>query len=144
MTLQLGHYLALSTVLFTIGAAGFLARRNALVALMAIELMLNAVNLMLVAANRWQAAVPDAASDGAAAVNAAANAASNAGTNAGRALGQVGAFVSQSPIPHHGQVFAFFVIAVAAAEAAVGLAIVLAFYRLRKTVRTDAADLLRG
>ena len=53
-------------------------------------------------------------------------------------------FVSHSPIAHHGQVFAFFVIAVAAAEAAVGLSIVLSFYRLRKTVRTDAADMLKG
>lgn len=115
MTLQLGHYLALSTVIFTIGAAGFLLRRNALVALMCIELMLNAVNLTLVAANRWQRPV---------AVDGAAEAVTR--------------------IPQTGHVFAFFVIAVAAAEAAVGLAIVLSFYRLRKTVRTDAADLLRG
>lgn len=116
MTLQLGHYLVLSTALFTIGAAGFLMRRNALIVLMSVELMLNAVNLTLVAANRWQAAVvpPNAAPDAVAA------------------------------IPMHGHVFTFFVIAVAAAEAAVGLAIVLSFYRLRKTVRTDAADQLRG
>lgn len=125
MTLQLGHFLALSAVLFAIGAAGFLLRRNVLVALMALELMFNAVNLTLVAANRWMPAVTAVAPD----VNATTSAA---------------VFVSQSPIPHHGQVFAFFVIAVAAAEAAVGLAIVLAFYRLRKTVRTDAADLLQG
>ncbi len=113
MILQLGHYLALSTVLFTIGAAGFLFRRNVLVALMSVELMMNAVNLTFVAANRWQPAVASAAG-------------------------------GASVVPHHGHLFAFFVIAVAAAEAAVGLAIVLAFYRLRKTVRTDAADLLRG
>ncbi len=113
MTLTLGHYLALSSVLFTIGAAGFLYRRNALVALMSIELMLNAVNLTLVAANRWQPAV--AGADG-----------------------------TLSPAVPNGHTFAFFVIAVAAAEAAVGLAIVLSFYRLRKTVRTDAADMLRG
>lgn len=122
MELQLGHYLALSATIFTIGAVGFLVRRNALIALMSIELMLNAVNLMLVAANRWQPAtvtVPTEVVNG-------------------------GPFVSQSPIAHHGQVFAFFVIAVAAAEAAVGLSIVLGFYRLRKTVRTDAADMLKG
>ena len=47
-------------------------------------------------------------------------------------------------IPHHGQVFAFFVIAVAAAEAAVGLAIVLALYRVRKVVRTDDWDFAFG
>ena len=113
MILHLGHYLALSTVIFTIGAAGFLYRRNALIALMSIELMLNAVNLTLVAANRWQP------------------------------LGQ-GADGNPVVAAPTGHVFAFFVIAVAAAEAAVGLAIVLSFYRLRKTVRTDAADSLRG
>ncbi|MEI8258365.1 MAG: NADH-quinone oxidoreductase subunit NuoK, partial [Deltaproteobacteria bacterium] len=52
--MELAHYLVLSGVLFTIGAAGFLVRCNALVALMSIELMLNAVNLTLVAFNRWQ------------------------------------------------------------------------------------------
>lgn len=113
MIITLGHYLALSSVLFTIGAAGFLYRRNALIALMSIELMLNAVNLTLVAANRWLPAV----------------------------TGEGG---TVSPAAPTGHVFAFFVIAVAAAEAAVGLAIVLSFYRLRKTVRTDAADMLRG
>lgn len=117
MSIQLHHYLILSAVLFTIGAAGFLVRRNALVALMSIELMLNAVNLTLVAFNRWQPAValPPA-------------------TPGGEAL---------HAIPHHGQLFAFFVIAVAAAEAAVGLAIVLSLYRVRKVVRTDDANLLK-
>ena len=114
MIIHLGHYMALSCVLFSIGAAGFLFRRNVLISLMSIELMMNAVNLTFIAANRWQSAVP--AADGTAA----------------------------PVIPHPGPIFTFFVIAVAAAEAAVGLAIVLAFYRLRKTVRTDAADMLRG
>ena len=114
MIIHLGHYLALSCVLFSIGAAGFLFRRNVLVALMSIELMMNAVNLTFIAANRWQPEVT-ASTEGAVAA-----------------------------IPLHGHIFTFFVIAVAAAEAAVGLAIVLAFYRLRKTVRTDAADMLRG
>jgi NADH-quinone oxidoreductase subunit K len=99
--IPLEFYLIVSAVLFVIGACGFLARRNALIALMSIELMLNAVNLTLVAFNRWL------------------------GDN------------------HVGQMFAFFIIAVAAAEAAVGLAIVVAMFRLKKTVLTDTADLLK-
>lgn len=126
MMLQLGHYMALSAAIFTVGAVGFLVRRNALISLMSIELMLNAVNLTFVAANRFQQ--PRALTP---AAGAAADSAGNA----------VAAATSIVPDGHG---FAFFVIAVAAAEAAVGLAIVLAFYRLRKTVRTDAADMLRG
>jgi NADH-quinone oxidoreductase subunit K len=95
------HYVLLASVLFTIGAVGFLVRRNVLVQLMSIELMLNSVNLLLIAHNRVH----------------------------GDAM--------------TGQMFAFFVIAVAAAEAAVGLAIVLSFFRLRATVNSDAADTLR-
>jgi NADH-quinone oxidoreductase subunit K len=100
MHIELGHYLALASSIFGIGAIGFLVRRNALIQLMCIELMLNAVNLMLVAFNRW------------------------------------------APHSHAGQRFAFFVIAVAAAEAAVGLAIVISWFRLTKTVHTDRADRL--
>jgi NADH-quinone oxidoreductase subunit K len=95
------HYLLLSTIIFTIGAVGFLVRRNILVQLMSIELMLNSVNLLLVAFNRHH-------------------------------TGSM-----------HGQMFAFFVIAVAAAEVAVGLAIVLQFYRLRASVNSDEASSLR-
>ncbi len=102
MTVPLEYFLLVGAVLFVTGAVGFLLRRNLLVLLMSIELMLNAVNLTLVAYNRYH------------------------------------------PQNHTGQVFAFFVIAVAAAEAAVGLAIVLSFFRLRKTVRADEADLLRN
>jgi NADH-quinone oxidoreductase subunit K len=98
----LEYFLALAGALFVTGAVGFLLRRNLLVLLMSIELMLNVVNLTLVAYNRIHAQ------------------------------------------NHAGQIFAFFVIAVAAAEAAVGLAIVLAFFRLKKTVRSDDADLLRN
>jgi NADH-quinone oxidoreductase subunit K len=98
---DIGHYLAVGFVLFVIGSIGFLVRRNALVQLMSIELMLNSVNLVLVAFNR--------------------------------AYG--GAMT--------GQVFAFFIIAVAAAEASVGLAIVLAYYRLKSTVLSDEADELK-
>jgi NADH-quinone oxidoreductase subunit K len=96
------YFLLLGAALFATGAVGFLLRRNLLVLLMSIELMLNAVNLTLVAFNRMHA---------------------------------------QS---HNGQIFAFFVIAVAAAEAAVGLAIILAFFRLRGSVRADEASTLRG
>lgn len=96
-----GTYLALASILFGIGAAGFLTRRNMLIQLMSIELMLNSVNVVLLAFNR---------------VN---------------------------PANHDGQVFAFFVIAVAAAEAAVGLAILIAYYRIKKTIDTDAASLLK-
>jgi NADH-quinone oxidoreductase subunit K len=95
------HYVLLSGVLFTLGAVGFLVRRNVLVQLMSIELMLNAVNLTLVAFNR------------------------------------------QHTGDMNGQVFAFFIIAVAAAEAAVGLAIVLAFYRLKASIFSDEGDQLK-
>ena len=95
-------FVVVGAILFGLGAVGFLVRRNVLVALMSIELMLNAVNLTFVAFNRTY------------------------------------------PEQHTGQIFSFFVIAVAAAEAAVGLAIVLSFFRLRKTVRSDAADLLKN
>ncbi|MGK3993443.1 NADH-quinone oxidoreductase subunit NuoK [Sorangium sp. So ce1024] len=102
MSVPIEFYLVVAAVLFAIGSVGFLIRRNLLVLLMSIELMLNAVNLTLVAYNRVH------------------------------------------PQDHAGQIFTFFVIAIAAAEAAVGLAIVLAFYRIRKTMRSDDADLLRS
>jgi NADH-quinone oxidoreductase subunit K len=101
MDIELGYYLALSAVVFGLGGIGFLVRRNVLVQLMSIELMLNSVNLMLVAFNRF------------------------------------------APDNHAGQLFAFFVIAVAAAEAAVGLAIVISMFRLKKTVHSDHVDTLR-
>jgi NADH-quinone oxidoreductase subunit K len=106
------YYVVLSALLFIIGGVGFLVRRNVLVTLMSIEVMLNASNLALVAFNRSRLA-PGAAQS----------------------------YVGQS---HTGQVFAFFIIAAEAAEVAVGLAIVLAFYRLRRTVRSDEADLLKN
>jgi NADH-quinone oxidoreductase subunit K len=95
------HYVLLASVIFTIGGIGFLVRRNVLVQLMCVELMLNAVNLVLVAFNR------------------------------------------RHVLDMNGQVFSFFIIAVAAAEAAVGLAIVLSFYRLKQSVFSDEADQLR-
>jgi NADH-quinone oxidoreductase subunit K len=102
MIVPLHFYLILAAALFAIGAVGFLLRRNLLVLLMSIELMLNAVNLTLVSFNRMHGA------------------------------------------DHNGQIFAFFIIAIAAAEAAVGLAIVLAFFRLRSTVRSDEANILKN
>jgi NADH-quinone oxidoreductase subunit K len=94
------HYLVLGAILFTMGGIGFLVRRNVLITLMSIELMLNAVNLTFVAFNRMR------------------------------------------PTGHTGQMFTFFLIAAEAAEVAVGLAIVLALFRIKRTVRSDEADLL--
>jgi NADH-quinone oxidoreductase subunit K len=106
------HYVLLSGVLLVIGGVGFLVRRNVLVQLMSIEVMLNAANLALVAYNR---------------------------SHLQHAAGQ--AYAGQN---HTGQVLAFFIIAAEAAEVAVGLAIVLSMYRLRRTVRSDDADLLKN
>ena len=100
--MSVSHCVALSSVLFSIGAVGFLVRRNVLVALMSIEIMLNAVNLSLVAFNRAM------------------------------------------PANLNGQMFAFFIIAGEAAEVAVGLAIVLSLFRIKRTVRSDEADLLKN
>ena len=96
----LGPALAISAVLFTLGVAGVLLRRNAIVIFMCVELMLNAVNLTFVALSQR--------------------------------LG-IG-----------GQVFVFFVMAVAAAEAAVGLAIILAVYRHKQTVDLTNINILKG
>ncbi len=94
------HYMTLSAALFMIGVFGVLTRRNVVIVLMSIELMLNAVNINLIAfSNHW-----------------------------GNALGQV---------------FAIFVIAVAAAEAAVGLGIILAFYRNKETVNIDEMTIMK-
>jgi len=102
MSIGLGHYLLLSSALFAIGLYGALAKRNAVVVLMCIELMLNAVNIALVAFSRFL----------------------------------VGAALT-------GQVFAIFVMTVAAAEVAVGLAMIIAVYRARGTVDLGKIDLLK-
>jgi NADH-quinone oxidoreductase subunit K len=96
-------YLILAAGLFCVGAFGALARRNAVGVLMGIELMLNAVNINLVAFWRY--------------------------TDVSRTTGQM---------------FAIFVIAVAAAEAAVGLALLIAIYRQRNTVNVEELDLMKG
>ena len=93
------HYLVLAAGLFMIGTLGVLTRRNVIIILMSIELILNAVYLNLVAFSRLYGL--------------------------------------------HGQIFAIFVITDAAAEAAVGLGIIIAFFRNKETVNVDEVDLLR-
>ncbi len=102
MTVGLTQYLILAVVLFSIGIFGALAKRNAVAILMSIELMLNAVNIMLVAFSRY--VVPTALT---------------------------------------GQIFALFIITVAAAEAALGLGIIIAIYRSRHTVNVEEVDLMK-
>jgi NADH-quinone oxidoreductase subunit K len=102
--ITLGDYLIVSAVLFTIGLGGVILRRNLIVILMSLELMLNAANLSLVAFSRFRVGV-----DGLPDYNA--------------------------------QVLVFFVITVAAAEVAVGLALLVALYRARQT--TDVGDITR-
>jgi len=97
----LNQYLILSAFLFCTGIYGVLARKNAVLVLMSIELMLNAVNINLVAFSAFREVVA-------------------------------------------GQVFALFVITIAAAEVGVGLAIVLLIYRNRHSVDLDEIDLMRG
>lgn len=96
----LSHYLALSAILFVIGAAGFVFRRNVITVFMCIELMLNAVNLAFVAFSRFRGNLD-------------------------------------------GQLFVFFVIVVAAAEASVGLALIIALYRNRDTLAVDEIDSMK-
>jgi NADH-quinone oxidoreductase subunit K len=99
--IPLSFSLILSAVLFTIGVAGVLVRRNALVIFMSIELMLNAANLAFVAFARQMQSVD-------------------------------------------GQILVFFVMTVAAAEVAIGLAIIVNLFRLRETVFVDEVNLLKG
>jgi NADH-quinone oxidoreductase subunit K len=98
---ELNHYLVLSGVLFAIGAAGVLLRRNLITLLLSVEVMLNAVNLSFIAFGHF--------------------------------LGSV-----------DGQIIVFFVITVAAAEATVGLALVIALFRHVETLNPDAFRQLRG
>ena len=95
------YYIALSAILFTIGALGVLIRRNALIIFMSVELMLNAANLAFVAfANTY---------------------------------GQLS-----------GQIIVFFVIAVAAAEVAVGLALIVAIFKTKRSIDVDQMSSLKG
>jgi len=102
MSIGLEHYLILSAILFSIGLYGVLAKRNAIIILISIELMLNAVNITMVAFSRYIV-----------------------------------------PLLLTGQVFAIFIIVVAAAEAAVGLAIIIAIYRNRETIDATQVDLMK-
>lgn len=96
-------YLVVAAALFSIGTFGVLSRRNGVAVLMGVELMLNAVNINLVAFWRYQA-----------------------------------------PTETNGLAFAAFIFVIAAAEAAVGLAIIISIYRNRRSVVPEEADLLRG
>ncbi len=100
MSVGLEHFLILSAILFSIGLYGVLAKRNAVVILMSIEIMLNAVNIAMVAFARYSHLIT-------------------------------------------GQVFVIFIMVVAAAEAAVGLALIIAIYRNRKTVDAEKFDLMK-
>ena len=102
MSIGLEHYLILSAILFGIGLYGALAKRNAIIILMSIELMLNAVNIAMVAFSRYIV-----------------------------------------PALLTGQVFAIFIIVVAAAEATVGLAIVIGIYRNRETIDVTQVNLMK-
>jgi len=102
MAIGLEHYLILSTIIFSIGLYGALTKRNAIVILMSIELMLNAVNIAMIAFSRYIV-----------------------------------------PLLLTGQVFAIFIIVVAAAEAAVGLAIIMSIYRSRETIDVTQIDLMK-
>ena len=102
-TVPLGWFVSVSAVLFFIGTAGVLMRRNAVVILMCVELMLNAANLALVAFSRRSASIDE-----------------------------------------RGSVFVVFIFVIAAAEVAVGLAIVLSSYRNRPTVDVDEVHAMKG
>jgi len=102
MTLTLGHYLSLGAMLFALSVIGiFLNRKNLIVLLMAIELMLLAVNTNFIAFSHY--------------------------------LGDL-----------NGQIFVFFILTVAAAEAAIGLAILVLLFRLKSNINVDELDSLKG
>jgi NADH-quinone oxidoreductase subunit K len=102
----LGDYLIVSGLLFTIGFAGVILRRNIIIIFMSLELMLNAANLSLVAFSRFR--------------------------------------VSPAALPNYNaQVFVFFIITVAAAEVAVGLAIIVALFRAQRTTHIEDINTLK-
>lgn len=97
----LSWYIVLSALMFSIGIFGFLARRNLIIIFMSLELMLNSVNISLVAFSHYLQSM-------------------------------------------RGQILVFFIITVAAAEAAIGLAILIAFYKNNPTIKVDEINLLKG
>lgn len=98
---SLNDYIVLSMMVFIIGILGFLTRRNIIIMLMSIELMLNAVNISLVAFSHYMQDI-------------------------------------------RGQIMVFFIIAVAAAEATIGLALIIALFRNKPTVKADEVNIMRG
>ncbi len=102
----IAYYLVLSAILFCIGVAAFLIKRNIITVFMSIELMLNAVNLAFIAFSRQWSQMT-------------------------------------GHLQVNGQIFVFFVMVVAAAEAAVGLAIIIAVFRARNTLNVDSIDLMK-
>lgn len=97
----LNWYIILSAVMFSIGVFGFLSRRNLVIMFICLELMLNAVNLSLVAFSHYLQSI-------------------------------------------NGQILVFFVITVAAAEAAIGLAIIIAYFKNNPTIKVDEINILKG
>lgn len=97
----LNWYIILSALMFSIGVFGFLARRNLIVMFISLELMLNSVNISLIAFSHYLQSM-------------------------------------------NGQILVFFVIVVAAAEAAIGLAILIAYYKNNPTIKVDEINLLKG
>ncbi|GBE40877.1 NADH-quinone oxidoreductase subunit K [bacterium BMS3Bbin09] len=97
----LNWYIILSAVMFSIGMFGFLSRRNLVIMFICLELMLNAVNVSLVAFSHYLQSI-------------------------------------------NGQILVFFVITVAAAEAAIGLAIIIAYYKNNPTIKVDEINILKG
>ena len=96
----ISYYLILSSILFVMGVVGVLTRRNAIIIFMSVELMLNAVNLTLVAFSRYYGKID-------------------------------------------GQIFVFMVMTVAAAEVAVGLALIIALFRLKESINVDEVNLMK-
>ena len=131
--MSLESFLVLSGVIFCIGLYGALAKRNVITVLMSIELMFNGVNIAMVAFARY--VVPRSIAVGPAATEAEVARAVAEGT----ALGET---VLSTLLT--GQIFAIFIITVAAAEVALGLGIVIAMYRNRETVDITQANLMRG
>ncbi len=105
------YYIALSAILFALGALGVLIHRNPLIIFMSIELMLNAANLAFVAFGRSY---------------------------------QIAAEIAKEKPIFDGQIFAFFVIAVAAAEVAVGLALIVEIFKAKKNINIDELNSLKG
>jgi NADH-quinone oxidoreductase subunit K len=110
-SIPLGGYLAVGLMMFIVGVVGVVIRRNPIVIFMCIELMLNAVNLTLLAFAKY---------------------------------GPVVASGNPTQTAMAGQMMVIFVMAVAAAEVAVGLGIIMAIYRLRNTIDVDEMSVMRG